>query len=38
MQQIKVPRWQVADKLTAMLSGLLKFQDAGDLVAPGKKE
>jgi glycyl-tRNA synthetase len=38
MQQIKVPRWQVADKLTALLGGLLKFQDAGDLVAPGKKE
>jgi glycyl-tRNA synthetase len=38
MQQIKVPRWQVADKLAALLGGLLKFQDAGDLVAPGKKE
>jgi glycyl-tRNA synthetase len=38
MQQVKVPRWQVADKLTALLSGLLKFQDAGDMVAPSKKE
>ena len=38
MQQIKVPRWQVADKLTALLGGILKFQDAGDLVATGKKE
>jgi len=38
MQQVKVPRWQVADKLTALLGGLLKFQDAGDMVLPGKKE
>jgi hypothetical protein len=38
MQQVKVPRWQVADKLAALLGGLLKFQDAGDLVAPGRKE
>ena len=38
MQQVKVPRWQVADKLTALLGGLLKLQDAGEMVAPGKKE
>ena len=38
MQQIKVPRWQVADKLSAMLGGLLKLQDAGDPVTSGKKE
>ena len=38
MQQIKVPRWQIADKLAALLSGSLLFQDAGDPVAPGKKE
>jgi glycyl-tRNA synthetase len=38
MQQIKVPRTQVADKLAALLCGCLEFQDAGDLVAPGKKE
>ena len=38
MQQIKVPRWQIADKLTALLSGSLKFADAGDLVTPAMKE
>ena len=38
MQQVKVPRWQIADKLTALLGGLLKFQDAGDLVLTSKKE
>ncbi|MDD1761886.1 MAG: glycine--tRNA ligase, partial [Methanothrix sp.] len=32
MQQIKVARWQIADKLSALLSGVLKFEDAGDLV------
>ena len=34
MQQVKVPRWQIADKLAALLSGSLLFQDAGDPVAP----
>jgi glycyl-tRNA synthetase len=38
MGQVKVPRWQVADKLSALLSGQLKFQDAGDKVAGAKKE
>ncbi len=40
MGQVKVPRWQVADKLSALLAGQLKFQDAGDPVAPAaaKKE
>ena len=38
MEQIKVPRWQVADKLSALLGGRLLFRDAGDLVASGKKE
>jgi glycyl-tRNA synthetase len=38
MQQVKVPRWQIADKLSALLGGVLKFQDAGDMVAPAKKE
>jgi len=38
MKQIKVARWQVADKLSALLAGVLKFADAGDLVAPVGKE
>jgi glycyl-tRNA synthetase len=38
MQQIKVPQWQVADKLQALLNGIIKFQEAGDLVGPVKKE
>ena len=37
MGQVKVPRWQVADKLSALLAGQIKFQDAGDPVA-AKKE
>ncbi len=38
MQQIKVPQWQVADKLQALLNASIKFLEAGDLVAPLKKE
>jgi glycyl-tRNA synthetase len=38
MQQVKVPRWQMADKLQSLLCGSLKFEDAGDRVAGGKKE
>lgn len=38
MQQIRVPEWQVADKLQALLSGNIEFQQAGDLVGPVKKE
>jgi len=38
MSQVKVPRWQVADKLAALLSGNLKFADAGTMVASAKKE
>ena len=40
MGQVKLPRWQVADKLSALLDGQLKFQDAGDPVAAvaAKKE
>jgi glycyl-tRNA synthetase len=38
MQQIRVPEWQVADKLQALLNGNIEFQQAGDLVGPLKKE
>ncbi|MCU0637950.1 MAG: His/Gly/Thr/Pro-type tRNA ligase C-terminal domain-containing protein, partial [Methanothrix sp.] len=38
MSQVKVPRWQIADKLSALLSGKLSFQDAGERVAVAKKE
>jgi glycyl-tRNA synthetase len=38
MGQVRVARWQIADKLSALLAGLLEFQDAGDLVAGAKKE
>jgi len=38
MQQVKVPRWQVADKLAALLSGSLNFQDAGVMSAAARKE
>jgi glycyl-tRNA synthetase len=38
MQQVRVARGQVADKLAALLSGSLKFQDAGDPVAPAAKK
>jgi glycyl-tRNA synthetase len=36
MSQVRVPRWQVADKLQALLNGALPFQDAGDPVRPEK--
>ncbi len=36
MSQVRVPRWQVADKLQALLNGVLPFQDAGDPVRPEK--
>ncbi|HQE97770.1 MAG TPA: glycine--tRNA ligase, partial [Methanothrix sp.] len=38
MQQVRTARWQVSDKLSALLAGQLKFQDAGDLIAAAKKE
>jgi glycyl-tRNA synthetase len=38
MSQVKVARWQVADKLSALLCGSLKFADAGTMVASAKKE
>jgi len=38
MEQVKVPRWQVADKLAALLSGSLNFQDAGVIPAAARKE
>jgi glycyl-tRNA synthetase len=37
MQQVKVARGQVADRLAALLCGSLRFQDAGELVAPAAK-
>ena len=37
MQQVKVARGQVADRLAALLCGRLRFQDAGELVAPAAK-
>jgi len=36
MSQVRVPRWQVADKLQALLNGALPFQDAGDPVRSEK--
>jgi len=40
MQQVKVPRWQAADRLAALLYSGLKFQDAGEPVAaaPSKED
>ncbi len=38
MSQVKVPEWQVADKLQALLNASIKFHEAGDLVAAVKKE
>ncbi|OPY52798.1 MAG: Threonine--tRNA ligase [Methanosaeta sp. PtaU1.Bin112] len=38
MKQIKVSRRQIADKLSALLAGRIKFEDAGEPVALGKKE
>ena len=38
MQQVRTARWQVSDKLSALLAGQLKLQDAGDLIAAAKKE
>ncbi|VVB72193.1 Proline--tRNA ligase [uncultured archaeon] len=37
MQQIRVPKDLVAEKLSSLLSGALKFQEAGDLVGPAKE-
>jgi glycyl-tRNA synthetase len=37
MQQIRVSRDDVADKLSSMLSGSLRFQEAGALVGPAKE-
>ena len=36
MCQVRVARWQVADKLQALLNGDLLFQNAGDPVRPAK--
>jgi len=38
MSQVKVARWQVGDKLSALLCGSLKFADAGTMVASAKKD
>jgi glycyl-tRNA synthetase len=38
MSQVKVPEWQVADKLQALLNASIKFHEAGDQVSPVKKE
>ena len=38
MSQIKVPLAEVAEKLQSLLCGSLKFQEAGTLVMPAKKE
>ena len=38
MKQIKVSRGQVADKLSALLAGKIKFEDAGEPVVTAKKE
>lgn len=36
MRQIKVPQAHVADKLQALLGGVLKFEEAGTMVSPAK--
>ncbi|MDQ1311885.1 glycine--tRNA ligase [Methanothrix sp.] len=38
MSQIRVARWQVVDKLQALLNGDLLFQDAGDPVRSAKSD
>ncbi len=38
MSQVRVPRWQVVDKLQALLNGDLSFQDAGDPVRSAKSD
>ncbi len=38
MSQVRVARWQVADKLQALLNGDLSFQDAGDPVRSAKSD
>ena len=38
MSQIRVARWQVVDKLQALLNGDLLFQDAGDPVRSAKND
>jgi glycyl-tRNA synthetase len=38
MSQVKVPLAEVAEKLQSLLCGSLKFQEAGTLVMPAKKE
>ena len=38
MSQVKVPLAEVAEKLQSLLCGSLKFQEAGTLVTPARKE
>jgi len=38
MSQVRVARWQVVDKLQALLNGDLLFQDAGDPVRSAKSD
>ena len=38
MSQVRVARWQVVDKLQALLNGDLLFQDAGDPVRSAKND
>ena len=38
MNQVRVARWQVVDKLQALLNGDLLFQDAGDPVRSAKSD
>jgi len=38
MKQIKVARGKIADRVSDLLAGKIKFEDAGEPVAPAKKE
>jgi len=38
MKQIKVARGNIADRVSDLLAGKIKFEDAGEPVAPAKKE
>jgi glycyl-tRNA synthetase len=38
MKQIKVARGQITDRISELLAGKIKFEDAGEPVAPAKKE
>ncbi len=37
MKQIRVPKWQVVEKLRALLDGCLRFEEAGDPVQSAKE-